>query len=649
MTKNNYFYLKIAILIIVGFAVYSNSLFAPFLFDEYFVITENKAIKTGSIFADFNMPRYVGMATFGINYSIGRLNPFGYHLVNLAIHLANGILILLLLEGLFKLRESPGPSPAGSPDKQYIRIVPFLISLIFVVHPVQTQAVTYIAQRFTSLAAFFVLLSILFYVKFRSAPQQDYRYYLLSLAGCILAYKTKENTVALPLILILMEFIFFSSAKSSVMKRIMYLIPYFIFIGLIVISFADIHKPLKDVLAQIGEITYETKLITRTQYLFTEFSVVATYIKLLLLPIHQSVDYHYRLSYSLFESRTIFSLLLLAGIVCASIISLKKWGNKNSHVVMISFGLLWFIIFLIPESSLIPISDVIFEHRMYLPSIGFITALLYIGALIEKKTKAHVLETLGVLAIIILSVMTYQRNELWRDEIKLWNDAATKYPQKLRAHVNLGIAYARKGKCDEAIKELEPSVFMDPADKKARANLALCYWKKGLTDKALQQYQTIIQLDPSSIQGYYDLALFYLESNNITEAFNVLVKARSVDSTDPMVNALLGSVYCQTGDVNSALSYFHEAIKEDNENANVYFTMAICLLNSGNLLESRRNFDKALEYNPHYVEAYYFIGLTYESEKNFPQAISYYQQFISNAPAGHPLLEAVQSRLKQLH
>lgn len=649
MTQINYFYIKIAILIIVGFAVYSNSLFAPFLFDEYFIITENKAIKTGAIFTEFNIPRYVAMATFGINYSIGKLNPFGYHLVNLIIHLANGILILILVATLLKMREPREPATAGSPDKKYNGIVPFIISLIFVAHPAQTQAVTYIAQRFTLLAVFFVLVSILSYIKFRSAPQEDYRYYLLSLASCILAYKTKENTVALPLVLILMELIFFRRAKSSILKRIMYLAPYFIFISLIVISFIDMHKSLKDVLIQIGEISYETKLITRSQYLLTEFSVMVTYIKLLMLPIHQSIDYYYPLSYSFFEWKTFISFLLLAGIVCVSIVSLKKWGNKNSHVAMMSFGLLWFLIFLLPESSLIPISDVIFEHRMYLPSIGFILALFCALALLDKKIKVYALETVSILAIIILSVMTYQRNELWRDEEKLWNDAAVKYPQKLRAHINLGIAYARKGKCDEAIQELEPAVLIDPADSKARANLALCYWKKGSTDKALQEYQTIIQLDPSSIKGYYDLALFYLESNNVTEAFNVLVKARSVDSTDPMVNALLGSVYCQTGDVNSALSYFQEAIKVEDDNANVYFAIAICLLNSGNLQESRRNFLKALEFNPHYVEAYYFIGLTFENEKNFPQAVSYYQQFISNAPAGHPLRETVLSHLKQLH
>jgi hypothetical protein len=291
------------------------------------------------------------------------------------------------------------PYLKGSKISHYAASLSLASGLIFVAHPIQTQAVTYIVQRFTSLATLFYLLSLVLFIKARLYNLEEKRfyapshlgYYVGSLLAAFLAMKTKEMTITLPAIILLYEFCFFSPSLKELTKKLPYLTP--LLLTFFIIPFSSYGLTLFGIsggtfigIAEVGDIigaaTQETTAISRTDYLFTQFNVIVTYIRLLFFPVNQNLDYDYPISHTLFEFPTLFSLLFLISIVIFGV-----WMFKKSR--LISFGIFWFFITLSVESSIIPIRDVIFEHRVYLPSVGFVIFLTTaISQMMEQiKTK----------------------------------------------------------------------------------------------------------------------------------------------------------------------------------------------------------------------------------------------------------------------
>ena len=621
------------IIIAVGFLVYSNSFHAPFTFDDNEVIVKNQALEDNTLFSQLNKPRYIGFITFVINYHINGLNTYGYHLVNIIIHILNALLVYLLVQKLLII--TPGQAEIPLRSK-----IPLIVSLIFLVHPIQTQAVTYIVQRFTSLAACFSLISILAYVKFRTLRTKSYFFLIISIISCLLAYKTKENTATLPLILIAIEVLFFRDQKL-VKERVTYLLPFVFLIVVIPLSFANINQPAGELIGELTKASSETQTISRTQYLFTEMSVIVTYIRLLLVPINQAIDYSYALSQSFFETRTLFPFLLLTAMLLVAVLIAKKYP-------VISFGIVWFFIFLAVESSIIPIRDVIYEHRLYLPSIGFIIAAVYLLFLIETKLKWKYF-TMGfcIAAILVLAIAAYARNQLWNDQTALWKDAANKFPQNGRAIGNYAIMLADLWKCTEAMPLLNKAIELAPKNVNNRFALAVCDKRQGDLNDAISEYSKILEIDPKHQKASFNLADIYMERKDYANAQLILIKSKEYYPSHPYNNSLLALIQCESGNIPDALKMFDEAKKAGLNLANTYFNFGICLLNQGILQESRKNFLKASELNSNDDEIIYFIAVTYDTEKDYPKAAFYYKKFLSFSTKSTWIPQARQ-RLAQL-
>lgn len=621
------------IIIIIGIAIYSHVLNSPFVFDDHDIILKSNELKSGAIYTHFNQARYIGYVTFAINYHLNKLNTFGYHLVNLIIHILNSILVYLLVQKILLIIQNQTGPP-------FRREIPLIIALIFLVHPVQTQAVTYIAQRFTSLAAFFSLTAILSYLEFKTAKTKPYFYLILSFIACLLAFKTKENTATLPFIIIAIELILFKDRKFT-NKKIMHVLPFFILFAVIPLSFIPINQPAGELLGELTKASYQTEQVTRTQYLFTEFRVIVTYICLLIFPIHQSIDYYYALSQSFFDTKTFLSFLFLSMLFIFSLIISNKY-----HVI--SFGIIWFFIFLAVESSIIPIKDVIFEHRIYLPSIGFFIALVYAMFLLDKRFKLKKILFIIFIAIIIsLAIAAYSRNKFWNNEETLWEDAATKFPRNPRAVSNFGGMLADNNKCPQAIPLLNKSIEMAPNNPKNWFLLAYCHRQAGLLDDAIKEYSKVLELSPGNQKATIHLADIYLQKRDFDSAYSILIKAQESFPGNLYINASLAHIKCETGDLTDALTSFDDAAKAGLDQASTYFNFAVCLLNHGNYLDSRKYFFKALELDPGLVDVNYFIAVTYDTAKDFQKAVFFYQQFLSRSTRSSWIPEARQ-RLEQL-
>ncbi|HUJ18277.1 MAG TPA: hypothetical protein VL197_09835 [Nitrospirota bacterium] len=349
----------IAVLVLIA---YSNTFTASFHFDDDAAISENFAIKhvtVENILTCLNSNRPVVNLSLMLNYALGGLKVVGWHAFNIGVHIANSVLVFLFL-----LRTLNLPSLSARYAEKSRRMALFG-ALLFAVHPIQTESVTYIISRSELLATFFYLSTFLFFIE--GLQTGKFRHYVLAFFTSLLSMASKEWAVTLPALLALYDFLFVAdgSLKNVLGRWKAYL--------LLVLPWALILKIVMPSMSGSGGSTSAgfgisgQKGITPMTYLLTSFNVMWTYIRLMLLPINQNLDYDYPLAKTLFEFPTLLSFLGHVAVVCGAF-----WLYLKKRSLLVPFGVAWFYIGLSPVQSFVPILDIIFEHRMYMPSIGFI-------------------------------------------------------------------------------------------------------------------------------------------------------------------------------------------------------------------------------------------------------------------------------------
>lgn len=342
---------------------YSNTFVSSFHFDDNPSIIENATIKRmtlDNIISIINGIRPVVYLSLMFNYQLGGLNVVGYHIFNIALHIANSMFVYLLMLWTLSL-------PAFEAKyKGKARRMALFGALLFAVHPIQTEAVTYIITRTELLATFFYLATFLLFIK--GAWTQKSAYYAGAFFTAALSMGSKEWAVTLPALLMLYDYLFIAEGKfravaSRWMVYVAVALPW-----VIVLRNLDLFAASNSG-AGIGFNVSTKSGITASTYWLTSLNVVWTYIRLLFLPIKQNLDYDYPIAKTLFEFPT---LLALMGHI--AVVSTAFWLYKKKGWLLIPFGVAWFYIGLLPVQSVVPIIDVIFEHRAYMPSIGFFLA-----------------------------------------------------------------------------------------------------------------------------------------------------------------------------------------------------------------------------------------------------------------------------------
>jgi tetratricopeptide (TPR) repeat protein len=588
---------RIAVIIIVAIIGYANTFQVPFYFDDQSSITDTPAIHSLSSFFgkdggyDFLPNRVVGYLTFALNYHAGGENVVGYHVFNLLIHIMNGLLVYALVR--LTLR-TPFIVGLGTGDwglttqnskLKTQNFIPFFAALLFVSHPIQTQAVTYIVQRLTSMATFFYLAALVCHVRWRLARQAGAQFvsrpvlpwWLLSLSWAVLAMKTKEIAFTLPLTALLYEFAFFGRPR---LRRLPELAPLLLTLAIIPLTMLNILKPAGEVLSDVSKATVAQSALTRWEYLCTQFNVIVTYLRLLLFPVNQNLDYDFPVSRSLMEPRTFLSLLLLISLLGFAV---WLWQTRNSpqsplpgpRSRLISFGIFWFFLTLAVESGIIPIADVIVEHRLYLPSVGFFLALAAGGSLLAEKLKLSG-RTAGVVltgVVLLLTGATYSRNEVWRDWITLWSDTARKSPNNPRAFNCLGVGYQRQNHHEEAIRE----------------------------------FLTSIRIFPGYAEGYYNLGVSYQALGRNEEAVSMYERSVALGLDAPQAFSNLGVNYASQGRFAQAVDAFTEAVRRAPDNIVMRRNLAGALMQQGRLAEAEREYHIVLRLSPGDPKALRFL------------------------------------------
>jgi Flp pilus assembly protein TadD len=652
------------LIVVLGFLAYSNTFQNPFQWDEADFIVGNPIIRNLNYFTDISRAeglsvydglksRYIGYLTFALNYKLHGFNVPGYHLVNLAIHLINALLVYFFVLLTFSTPYFKGRNAADDSlfTIHFSRLFALAVALLFVVHPIQTEAVTYVFQRMASLVSMFYLLSLVLYIKGRlqsqSAESKAQRgknamryalgpmlYYSLSLLSAVLAMKTKENAFTLPIVITLYEFLFFS---GPVKTRLLRLAPFLLTMLIVPLTIMGTGTTPGEIISQVRD-PASLGFITPTpaDYLFTQFRVIVTYIRLLFLPVGQNIDYDYPLYHSLFDLPVLLSFLLLAAVFGFAVYLLfkshraeggeqeagdtplnpplprrevKEVGFHASRFTLhasrlLGFGILWFFITLSVESSIIPIPMLINEYRVYLPSVGFFIALAAGVVVLLKQSPrftihdsrfAKVAAAMFALIIMGLASATYARNVLWKDKVSLWEDVVGKSPNSSRGYNNLGIAYYEKGRNDEAIKMYEHAIALNPRYLDAYMNLGVSYAVTGRLDAAIEKFSAVVAKDPKNDDAYLNLGRAYSDLRRTHEAIEYFREATAVNPNNSAAFHGLGTAYARLGHLDDALAAY----------------------------------TRFVELSPHDPEAYRNRGLVYQAKGDIANALEDFQQACS--------------------
>jgi tetratricopeptide (TPR) repeat protein len=616
--------LHILLIVFLGLLVYSNTFDAPFQFDDYlFVDYRGMELQVSSadedvaaVFGTVRGPwasRPLLYATFVLNHSLDGFNTWGYHIVNLALHIVNGILLYLLVAMTGR--------HLGHGEKDIIPVA-VLSSLIFVLHPVQTEAVTMVVNRSMLMATTFYLSGLMLFLKITISEGKEKNYYTAGLfLATLLGAASRENFATLPIMLFIYDLFFVSRFRlrttASHYRAYMAVLLGIAFLGYLV--YTNTYSKYKD---------FPDIAIPPFQYVLTQLKMHWLYLRLLIFPINQNLTYEYTLAKGLFEFPTLLYFIGYIGIWAAGL-----FLSRRKPIV--SFGLLWFLVTLMPISFGVALlnlrlGDPIFEHRFYLPSVGIIMLAALALARIVRGRRA-LIPALAVLCIV-LSSAAYTRNYVWADEGRLWEDVVRKSPNMHRGHNNLGTYLSKNGRNDEAIEHLEIAVKLAPNNGQLRNNLGIAYFRKGYRDKAIEHLEAAVELTPDMAKTHSNLGAIYQALGRYQEALDNLLTAVRLNPFNAPIKNNLAKTYYALGQKEKAIEYYISSLWLDKEQTTVLNNLVVLFVETGQKERAIKHLEALLALEPGYLPARITIGRLYIEEGLPFRAITHLNEALKLRP-----------------
>ncbi len=621
--------LVVLIFLLLSLLIYRETLDDPFHFDDGHVVANRTSAELQAQCHSLN--RLIPHLTFWLNHALNGHEVTGYHLVNILIHwLTAALLYYFLGQWLGALGVTP-------PVLKWVRVTPpFFAALFFLVHPLATQSVAYICQRYTSIATLFYVMSIGFYLHARKYYLSNQRfaafphlfYYLLALSAAIGAMLSKELAVTLPIMVGLIEFTLNRQTFSSTGRRLGYLLP-FLLAGLIVPA---MHLQLSLSVNSITDGIRTTALsdsgilpdwgvsgITRSQYFISQLPIIVwIYLKLLVVPMGQSIDHAFTIHKSFGHADVLSACLIVLLLFITAVFCYRKHP-------LVAVGICWFFVTLLPTSSIITNSEFVAEQRVYLPLIG--GAIVVAGLLATWSGPSGYVITSIILTG--LGVLAYQRNTVWASDITLWRDAAAKAPQKARPFFVLGDACERAGRIDEAIVNYRRSLENNPDYALALNNLGGLYISLYQDAAAVLLLEKAVRIDPGYAEAQYNLGLAYNKLNQFAKAETASRRALELRGNHyPEARFNLAMVAESLGREDDARRDYLEVLKQQPGAYLAHYRL-------GRLAALREDYDEAAHrfiatftINSQFVNAYYDLGKILVLYPDHQQAADIYRRYL---------------------
>lgn len=587
-------------------AAYLGSLHGPFIYDDHHWITWNPAIRhlwpLSSVFSPVRGSAVYGRPvlsfSFAINYALGGENPWGYHVANMAIHL----MAALVLFGV--VRRTLAHVPASSPAERDRTLAAFAVALVWAVHPLLTESVTYVAQRAESLMGLFYLLTL--YAFIRSLGEERPRpWQLTALLCCLLGMGVKQVMVTAPFIVLVYDRTF---AAGSFLRALR--LRWAFYLGLACTWF-----PLVGLGGGMSGWGVGYKLgYTWWTYALTECWVVCHYLMLAFWPHPLVFDYGTDIVSSIRDTLPwAMVLIVLAGAGFIAFLRRSALG----------FAAVCFFAILSPSSSIIPVAfEPMAESRMYLP-LAAVVAVVVAGlwSVLGRRSVPVLLA-----AALALGLATRERNRDYRSDVAIWTDTAQHRPNNPRAHLALGSALAMEWKNEDAALQFEEALKIDPGDFEARRNLGLAYYHLGRADEALAEYRTIAPPTPDSAALHYDIGLALDLAGRTPEAAGEYARAVELNPGDTEAHNNLGSALFRTGHPTDAVAQYGLALALSPNSARVHFNLAITLASMGGVQRAMGEYREALRIDPAYAEAHNNLGSLLEETGDTAGALAEYRE-----------------------
>jgi len=601
MSNRRIHLLFILIIVVLSCIAYCNTLKNGFVYDDKFEIVDNVWIRSfKNLFSECHRYRLTETLTLFVDYKLWGLKPLGFHFTSLLFHILTSAAIYAFAYLVQKEKKAA-----------------FLTGILFATHPIHTEAVSVIAHRQEILVMLAMTLGLIFYIKQKRA--NNYWFLVVSCIFFALSLGAKEVAFVFPLLLLLYA-IYFEKEKPE----IKHYLPYLILFGIFLLLFSIPSPRWNFKISGIDAVSFGHSLSGNRTYLsilLTQLKGFAQYVKLLILPHPLNIDYYFLNYTSIFQNAIFLSLLLLLLLIFLTIITYKR--NK-----IISFGIAWSLINLLPVSNILPKTFFVAERYLYIPSFGFCLILgwLLSQGISKKSLKIPSMIILGII-ITLYSYKTIERNFDFRSEYTLGAATLKNNPQSVHGHNNLGIGLLESGKTQEAIKEFETTIQLAPTFAKPYYNLGITFYRLGDYKNATENLKTSIKFDPKSAESHAALGIIYQKLGQCDLAVkNIQIALNDCQlGQDASLHYSLGTAYRDVGRFDEAIVEFKKTVELNPNLGEAHNDLGIEYGKKSLYDDAIIEFGKAISLINQPSQVYYNLGFAYMKKADYTKAIQVFQ------------------------
>ena len=525
----------LAVALFAVFEIYQPAIGGPFLFDDKYLTFTHPEYRNMDFWDWLGGGRKLLMLSFWVNYQTSGQEPYAYHVLNVLFHFAAGVLVYLIVRRLLErmgVEEWPKEPLAA------------FCGALFLVHPLQTEAVAYVASRSENLSVMLAYGALAVFL-YRGSKGISWLRAVAVVALYGGAVLTKEHTVVLPAVLLLSDYYFYPGFTFEGIKRNWRLyvpiaaggVAGSVFIWRI-LSFSDTAG-------------FAVEGLPWYLYFFTQCKVIWVYVRLFFAPFGLNVDHDYPVVETMADPAAIAGLVALLALAGAA-----WWYRKRYPLV--SYGVFVFLLFLAPTSSFVPIQDTLVERRVYLPSLGLL--LIVAGLMRRWKTSRTVMAGAMAAALVVMSFAGYQRASVWESAEALWGDSVAKNPDNWRANFQLAYAYFEQQQCTRAAEQYGKAAKLAEPDFRLLVDWAHAYDCANRPDQAVEKLREAVTLDDSA-QTHTELGMMLAKQGNYDEALTALAKAEKLEPRYEMIYFNRGNIYRAMNDPARAAKEYRSALE----------------------------------------------------------------------------------------
>jgi protein O-mannosyl-transferase len=623
------------VLLLFGILAYANSFRGQYQFDDFVSIVSNPNIRhLGPIGRVIEAPRDQPIAgrptvaiSLALNYAVSGLRVWSYHAFNLLIHLLAGLTLFALVRHTLRLPRIPDSIRARS------SALALCIGLIWTIHPLQTESVTYISERAEAMGGLFFLLTILASVRFIRSGSRRGRvaWFTAATTASAVGMATKEIVATAPVMLLLYDRIFLARTFREIFRARWRLYAALGCTWGILIA-------LMSQAPRGGTTGFELPDLTPLQQIRTQPGVILHYLRLAFWPHPLVLDYGWPVAHNPLA-------IAVTGIVVLTLLALIVIALFKCPPV--GFLGLWFFVILAPTSSFVPVQPICFEHRMYLPLAAVVTLTITGGfawgpRLLARRHadpvrrrgagRAIAIATLAPI-VLLLGWRTVLRNHDYADEVVFCRKDAVARPENAHAHRNLGLALVHNGRYEEAIPSFRRAIELQPVNATAHCNLAGALASLGRTEEAEEQYAEAIRQRPSYPEALYNLGLIEMGRGNLVDAERNLREALRINPGVVEAYTALGNLEIARKRSPEAIELFRQAVRLRPDHGEAQSGLARALLLDGRADQALATAQEGVRLNPSSALSHKVLGDVLLSQEQPGFALREYASAVALDPA----------------